>query len=59
MRAESRLVWGDALGTRVYTLDKSAAGPVLFTMAEKIGGPMFLLFAKMIPSFNQCFEQFA
>lgn len=28
-------------------------------MNEKIGGPMFPLFAKMIPPFDQAFEQFA
>ena len=28
-------------------------------MNEKIGGPLFPLFAKMIPSFDQSFEQFA
>jgi len=28
-------------------------------MREKIGGPMFPLFAKMIPPFDASFEQFA
>jgi uncharacterized protein YndB with AHSA1/START domain len=55
---EKRLVWGDAMGNRVYTLDKSAGG-VQFTMAEKIGGPLFPLFAGAIPSFDESFEQFA
>ena len=45
---EKRLVWGDAMGSRVYTLDKNAGG-ILFTMSEKIGGPLFPLFAGMIP----------
>ena len=55
---EKRLVWGDSMGSRVYTLDKNAGG-VLFTMSEKIGGPLFPLFAKMIPSFDESFEKFA
>ena len=28
-------------------------------MTEKIGGLMFPMYAKMIPSFDQSFEQFA
>lgn len=55
---EKRLVWGDNMGNRIYTLDKNAGG-VLFTMSEKIGGPLFPLFAKYIPSFDESFEQFA
>ncbi len=56
---EKRLVWGDNQGSRVYTIDKSAANSVLFTMTEKIGGPLFPLFAKYIPPFDESFEQFA
>ncbi|MBL8080406.1 MAG: SRPBCC domain-containing protein [Anaerolineales bacterium] len=55
---EKRLVWGDSMGSRVYTLDKNSKS-VLFTMSEKIGGPLFPLFAGMIPSFDESFEQFA
>lgn len=55
---EKRLVWGDGMGNRVYSLDKKSNG-VLFSMSEKIGGPLFPLFAKMIPSFDRSFEQFA
>lgn len=55
----SKLVWGDAMGKRVYTLDRNAGGVVLFYMTEKIGGPIFPLFAKMIPPFDSSFEQFA
>jgi uncharacterized protein YndB with AHSA1/START domain len=55
---EKRLVWGDALGNRVYSLEK-AGSEVRFTMSEKIGGPLFPLFAGMIPSFDKSFEQFA
>ncbi len=56
---EKRLVWGDAMGNRVYTLTKNANRTTTFSMVEKIGGPLFPLFAKMIPSFDQSFEKFA
>ena len=56
---EKRLVWGDAMGNRVYTLTKNAGGTTTFSMVEKIGGPLFPLFAKMIPSFDESFEKFA
>ncbi len=57
--AEKRLVWGDAQGNRTYSLSKKEAGGVRFSMTEKIGGPLFPLFAGMIPSFDESFEQFA
>jgi len=53
-----RLVWGDNMGSRIYTLDKSSNG-VLFSMSEKIGGPLFPLFARYIPAFDESFERFA
>ena len=56
---EKRLVWGDAQGNRVYTIDKGAGNNVRFTMTEKIGGPLFPLFAGFIPSFDESFEQYA
>jgi uncharacterized protein YndB with AHSA1/START domain len=56
---EKRLVWGDAMGSRVYTIEKGQGGSVLFTMREKIGGPLFPLFAGMIPSFDESFEKSA
>ena len=56
---EKRLVWGDAQGNRVYTLDKGLGKGVRFTMSEKIGGPLFPLFAGFIPSFDESFEQYA
>ncbi|MCH6259247.1 SRPBCC domain-containing protein [Puniceicoccaceae bacterium K14] len=54
-----RLSWGDAMGTRAYTLTPNSEGGTLFTMSEKIGGPIFPLFARMIPSFDEAFNQFA
>jgi uncharacterized protein YndB with AHSA1/START domain len=56
---EKRLVWGDALGSRVYTLRRGEGGNTMFSMAEKIGGPIFPLFAGSIPSFDESFERFA
>ncbi len=54
-----RLAWGDPMGNRIYTITKNQNGGVTFTLNEKIGGQLFPLFAKMIPSFDQSFEQFA
>jgi uncharacterized protein YndB with AHSA1/START domain len=56
---ESRLVWGDGQGTRVYTLKNNGNGIVTFSMVEKIGGLMFPMYASYIPPFDQSFEQFA
>jgi len=57
--AEKKLVWGDGQGNRVYTITKNGNGSVTFSMVEKIGGFMFPMYAKMIPPFDQSFEQFA
>jgi uncharacterized protein YndB with AHSA1/START domain len=54
-----RLVWGDAMGKRIYILKTIGDELTNFVMAEKISGPMFPLFAKMIPPFDQSFEKFA
>ena len=54
-----RLSWGDAMGTRVYTLTGYSENGTRFTMSEKIGGPVFPLFARMIPLFGESFNQFA
>ena len=54
-----RLVWGDGQGKRVYELRSMNNDTVRFTMTEKIGGPLFPLFAGMIPPFDESFEQFA
>lgn len=56
---EKRLVWGDSMGNRVYTLKRDGGDTLLFTMTEKIGGPLFPLFAGYIPSFDESFEKFA
>lgn len=56
---EKKLVWGDAQGSRVYTITNNGNGTITFSMTEKIGGLMFPMYAKMIPSFDSSFEQFA
>ncbi|AUD01900.1 SRPBCC domain-containing protein [Spirosoma pollinicola] len=56
---EKKLVWGDSMGNRIYALTSSGKGSTRFSMTEKIGGPLFPLFAKMIPPFDQSFNQFA
>ena len=56
---QKRLVWGDAQGNRTYSITKGEAGGVRFEMTEKIGGPLFPLFAGYIPSFDESFEDFA
>lgn len=53
-----RLVWGDAMGARTLELTPTARG-VSFSMVERIGGPLFPLFARMIPPFDAAFDQFA
>lgn len=58
MVPEQMMVWGDAMGKRTFTLEKSGDG-VIFTMFEKMGSPMFPLFANKIPSFDEAFEQYA
>lgn len=55
----NRLVWGDLMGNRVYTLKTIGNNLTNFTMVEKIGGPLFPIFSKMIPLFDEIFEQYA
>ncbi len=54
-----RLAWGDAMGTRVYELKQMDANTTRFSMTEKIGGLLFPLFSRFIPSFDEAFNQFA
>jgi uncharacterized protein YndB with AHSA1/START domain len=56
---EKRLIWGDALGSRMYTLVKGDGNSTHFSMTETIGGPLFPLFAGSIPSFDEVFERYA
>ena len=58
LETQKRLVWGDGQGNRVYTLARKENGVTAFSMTERIGGFMFPLYAKHIPSFDQSFEQF-
>lgn len=59
MESQKSLTWGDGQGNRVYTLKMGDNGNTVFNMTEKIGGFMFPMYAKHIPSFDQSFEQFA
>ena len=59
LEPNKRMTWGDAMGNRVYELSEQGNGIVQFTMSEKIGGPIFPLFAKLIPPFDESFEAFA
>jgi uncharacterized protein YndB with AHSA1/START domain len=59
IEAERRLVLGDAMGRREYKLMQGSNGQTNFSMTEKISGPLFPLFAKMIPPFDESFEKFA
>ena len=52
-----KLVWGDAMGSRTFTLEANGNN-TFFTMSEKIGGPIFPLFVNKIPSFDASFEEF-
>jgi hypothetical protein len=54
----TKIVSGDAMGCRTFLLE-SVDGGTQFTMTEKIGGPAFPLFAKMIPSFDESFDAYA
>ncbi len=54
----TRLVWGDPMGRRTYEL-KPIGAKTTFIMHERIGGPLFPLFARMIPSFDESFDRFA
>jgi uncharacterized protein YndB with AHSA1/START domain len=56
---EQKLIWGDAMGARSFTLEAQGDGNVLWTMSERIGGPIFPLFARFIPPFDAAFDQFA
>jgi uncharacterized protein YndB with AHSA1/START domain len=59
LEQSKKLVWGDVLGSREYTLTSNSRGGTRFSMVEIIGGPIFPLFAKMIPPFDDSFTQFA
>ncbi|MBK9759473.1 MAG: SRPBCC domain-containing protein [Flavobacteriales bacterium] len=54
-----RLAWGDGKGLRTYTLRNNGDGTVTFSMTERIGGLMFPMYAKYIPSFDASFNAFA
>lgn len=46
------------MGTRTFTLTSMSDGQTRFQMSEVNGGPIFALFAKLIPPFDESFNQF-
>lgn len=58
-QTNERMVWGDGKGQRVFTTTKNIDGSLTFKMHEKMGGLMFPMYAKHIPSFDEPFEAFA
>lgn len=54
----STLVWGDKQGERTYRIEPREGG-VTFTMTERIGGMLFPLYGRFIPSFDASFERYA
>ncbi len=59
LEAPRRMVWGDAMGKRTYEITEKDSSTVTFSMRERIGGPLFPLFAGMIPPFDEVFDKFA
>jgi uncharacterized protein YndB with AHSA1/START domain len=57
--ASKRMTWGDGKGQRTYTLTDNGNGTITFRMTERIGGLMFPMYAKYIPSFDASFDAFA
>jgi uncharacterized protein YndB with AHSA1/START domain len=53
----SRLRFGDAMATRTITLSGDAGGTRM-EITERIGGPFFPFFARMIPPLDENVEQF-
>ena len=54
----SAMTWKGNIGLREFKL-KERDDQTMFYMKEKIGGPLYPLFAKMIPPFDEAFETFA
>jgi uncharacterized protein YndB with AHSA1/START domain len=56
--SERRLVWGDRIGRREFTLTPHPDG-TSFHMRERLSSPLLPLFIKQIPPFDASFERFA
>ncbi len=57
--SKRRGVWGDGQGERLDLLKQVGTQTIQFSMTERIGGLMFPLYGRFIPSFDASFEQFA
>lgn len=53
-----KLVWGDGKGERTYHLIQQENERVLVEMTEQIGGWMFPMYSRFLPSFDTSFDQF-
>ncbi|MFE5409519.1 SRPBCC family protein [Microbacterium sp. NPDC056569] len=53
----ARLTFADAMSTRTYSLSGDAGGTRV-EVVERIGSPFLPFFARMIPPFDENFEQF-
>ncbi|MFD4420958.1 SRPBCC domain-containing protein [Agromyces sp. NPDC058484] len=53
----ARLTFGDAMSTHTYSLSGDAGGTRV-EVVERIGGPLYPFVARMIPPFDENFEQF-
>ncbi len=59
LEPNGRMVWGGSMGERIFALTALPEGGTRFRMSEKIGSPLFFLFAGMIPPFDEAFDRFA
>ncbi len=64
MEPAQSMVWKSGVapffrGERTYTISENQNRTTTFSMREKLGGLMFPLASKSIPSFDESFEQFA
>ena len=57
LEPNAKMTWKGSMGKRHFVISKVKRG-VHVSMTEKIGGLMFPLFAKQIPSFDENFETF-
>ncbi len=55
----TKMIWGDSKGNRVFTITDNGSGNLTFTMTEKIGGLMYPMYAKYLPPFDESFSQYA
>jgi uncharacterized membrane protein len=57
-KPNEKMVWEGKSGSRMFIISQCQSG-VIFTMAERLSGVLFPMYSYAIPSFDECFEQFA